>query len=960
MQPNGIRLGGFQVHPQEAVFPWNRWHVATRVADGQSGFLMQFTVQELTTVVRANLRLHLRANSAQLQTLQLESLGDQALLFAALPPGRCLDDHLPPGRSLPPSQVCRLGIAVAESLSALHQQGAVHGAVRGDRIWIANDGQVILMRDPALRTAEQGRPASTDWLQSRQTAFQYAAPEFVSAQQPCTVATDIYSLGCVLYRLRAGRTLLESGGGSVETWQQSVVAHAMTVPSELAAAVKSQAGGDPLLRVIAHAVAKQPSARFDSAASLDVALKAALPLASDQPFAPAGSVGRLDMRRAGQQGIATAIGGTASLTMAATRRQRKKSARGRRSLPTLAAFTAGALLLAIAVAWFFSSPSGTIAHQQSPPIRPIESQPSPKQITGVEPQRSAGKSPAQVPTAATAFRVIADDRLLYLPPLPPPLPPGEPTALAAGSDASVVATARPEASASGSQNIADSSGHPRSLPTELQTSNRVSLELLPAGPAAIVSIRPAMLTTPLDGESLQTAFPSELSDLLAALATRSGVSIDAIERCTVALHPGHAGQNSTARIDTSLAIALREPIALGAFVDRLQIRPMRTPSGHTFYARAGEASDEGDSQMEAYGSPHASHDTYFLRVDEAGRVDRYGVASAARINEIADTDGAEITLPRTLQALWNHAHDGSDLVAISTSNFLFADGRQLLQHSVPMAIEPLRQFLLPDISAVLVVAQFDSERLYGEVRLAPGGDTNPVRLVRRWQDQIQGWPGWADRFVRDSQPDSSWLALAERMPSMVRFATDQIRVGVSDDAAVANLYLPQRVVPQFAVGLSLALNTPRGQSAVVVASAADEALTIGQILDRQLSVSFDQESLETAIETVVAEFQPTLPEGTRMPAVKILGGDLRKQGITQNQQIRNFTKSDASLRSVLTDLVLMANPDRTANGPADPKQALIWVVADDPQNPGDKAILVTTRSAAEGKYQLPDEFRLRE
>jgi hypothetical protein len=56
----------------------------------------------------------------------------------------------------------------------------------------------------------------------------------------------------------------------------------------------------------------------------------------------------------------------------------------------------------------------------------------------------------------------------------------------------------------------------------------------------------------------------------------------------------------------------------------------------------------------------------------------------------------------------------------------------------------------------------------------------------------------------------------------------------------------------------------------------------------------------------------------------------------------------------------MANPDRTANGPADPKQALIWVVADDPQNPGDKAILVTTRSAAEGKYQLPDEFRLRE
>jgi hypothetical protein len=55
--------------------------------------------------------------------------------------------------------------------------------------------------------------------------------------------------------------------------------------------------------------------------------------------------------------------------------------------------------------------------------------------------------------------------------------------------------------------------------------------------------------------------------------------------------------------------------------------------------------------------------------------------------------------------------------------------------------------------------------------------------------------------------------------------------------------------------------------------------------------------------------------------------------------------------------VLGANPDKTAAGPKDPKQSLIWVIVDDPANPGTPEIMITTRQAAQNKgYELPSEF----
>ncbi|RMF40284.1 MAG: hypothetical protein D6753_11990, partial [Planctomycetota bacterium] len=58
-----------------------------------------------------------------------------------------------------------------------------------------------------------------------------------------------------------------------------------------------------------------------------------------------------------------------------------------------------------------------------------------------------------------------------------------------------------------------------------------------------------------------------------------------------------------------------------------------------------------------------------------------------------------------------------------------------------------------------------------------------------------------------------------------------------------------------------------------------------------------------------------------------------------------------------TLLARKGNPVTTVTDTRDPDQRLIWVVQDDPENPGKKMISLTTRAAAtEAGIPLPEEF----
>lgn len=851
------------------MFPFAKWEVAKRISDQQPGFLLQVPSGPASGDRHSTIRDHSQLNGARLQSFELESADSQTLLFSAVPAGRCLSERLKPGQALSPAKVCKLGIVIAQSLDLLHKNSLVHGQVRLDRIWIAKKEPVILLRDPAAQPTRQGRSDDDQWLQSRDLPSHYAAPEFADPNQPADAATDIYSLGCVLFRLVTGRWSVDS-----DSWDQALVQHCQTSPPELVTAVDQAADGDPLMRVIAHAMAKNRKARFATAGQMAVALHAALPTASD-------SVQAIPIAKK-QEPAAPIL----SIQDPVPSRESRRKSKSYQPLLIIGAVATAALLLLLGL---IASRSG-----QSKPDRTVQATaPMLDSETPAVPLTDQANAVTAGPKLSNGYRLVADDQLLYVPPYE-----------------------------------ADSPS--------------VSLALLPPGPAAIASIRPQILNAGTDGDSLGDVFADELESLVSTMAARAGVPADSIERCTIAIHPAR-GES----LQVSLAVRLDKPVALNTLIENLQVAESRTSDGMSIYT-----SDNPDA------------DAYFFEIADDKMVSRYAVGSVPMMTEVAGIGGSEIVLPRNLRSLWDHANANSDFSAMATASFLFADGRTILQSSIPKVIEPLKKLLVPDVSAGLLVVKFDENNMYAESRLSPAGGTNPIALMRAWQERISMWPQWADQFVLESQPDPSWRLLATRLPLMMRFVANQTRIGISDGVAMGNLYLPRRVVPQLAVSISLALNTDRrsGSPAVVREPTGDtpSGLTLEQMLDRKLSVSFDQESLEFAIDTVVDEFRRTLPDGSSLPAVRIIGADLQKMGITQNQQIRGFNKSDASLRSVLTDLMLEANPDRSASGPSDAKQALVWVVADDPTNPGDKAIFVTTREASRGRYDLPREFRVQQ
>jgi hypothetical protein len=91
--------------------------------------------------------------------------------------------------------------------------------------------------------------------------------------------------------------------------------------------------------------------------------------------------------------------------------------------------------------------------------------------------------------------------------------------------------------------------------------------------------------------------------------------------------------------------------------------------------------------------------------------------------------------------------------------------------------------------------------------------------------------------------------------------------------------------------------------------------------------------------------------------IRLLGGDLEKDGITKNQRPSELVISQKSFAEILTSIMVKANPDKDITGASDPNCKLIWVLADDPDVPGQKAILITTRAAAATKnYELPAPF----
>ena len=215
---------------------------------------------------------------------------------------------------------------------------------------------------------------------------------------------------------------------------------------------------------------------------------------------------------------------------------------------------------------------------------------------------------------------------------------------------------------------------------------------------------------------------------------------------------------------------------------------------------------------------------------------------------------------------------------------------------------------------------------------------------------------WTDRLA--SIP--YWDKLKIRFGKMLEVLDTQTRWGMEFEHVRGNAWLPAGAVKNLLAASELSLTF--ADSVAVAQTEVDPTTKTPQTFEellaakRSLIVSNppDLNVLLSDIRAEIIDDFPSLPFDFK---IKLMGTDLRTEGITQNQRPGPLKIDQQPLSAILTSIMTSANPNKSITGPADFNCKLVWVLAKDPDDPANQAILITTRAAAKEKgYSLPAPF----